>query len=110
MTQNEKIILLLKQAGNAGFTHYELEHRHRITNLTKRISELKEQGFKIHTQTKLNGNLGYILLSEPPPAEILADSPFKYETYRDNEGRLVSRKVSTPAQQIPKEDQEGLDL
>lgn len=50
MTQNQKIIAHLKRAGS--ITQREAILDYSIQSLTKRISELREEGYKIISKTK----------------------------------------------------------
>lgn len=64
-TQQEKVLLLLKNAGSRGVNSWDLTYLHAVKQAPTRVKELKEKGNKIFSRTEKNKSVTYILLQGP---------------------------------------------
>src|SRR4051812_7592194 len=62
LTQQEKILALLRHAGPLGVNSYDLTYVHRIKQAPARIWGLKEKGYSIAKKDLRNGSTQYYLI------------------------------------------------
>lgn len=60
-TQREKVLRLLREAGNSGINSHDLTYIHSIKQAPTRIYELQEEGYLISTRPLKNRSVIYIL-------------------------------------------------
>ena len=71
MTQHQRILLILRDAGSAGMNSYTW--RMKFIQLPVRIKELKEKGYGIVSQTNKNRSVNYILTFDPDTKPIKSE-------------------------------------
>lgn len=78
-TQQQKVLRLLKDAGNNGVNSHDLTYIHSIKQAPTRVQELEQKGYKIASIPQENRSVNYILNYEP--AELR--KPIRYEFVGD---------------------------
>lgn len=75
-TQKEVVRSLLVNRGDAGFTAREAIYEHGITRAATYVHELRQEGWKIRTETKSGETARYILVEAPREVNV----PFQQES------------------------------
>jgi len=95
-TQRNKVLQLLRNAGQSGVSSYEFTFTHHIKQAPTRIHELKKMGFNIISKPKDNTVI-YVLLEASQVTTqpvIQPENPWEkdYEPYIGKDGRTYYRE------------------
>ena len=86
MTQKQKILQYLKQAGTDGLNSYDADYSLHIKQAPARIWDLKQDGYTIVTRTNADKSVNWILASSPVVKKI--EAPVNdYSKYVFKDGR-----------------------
>jgi hypothetical protein len=94
MTQKDKILLLLKDAGARGLNSYDITYKYRIKQGPTRIFELKKDGYFITKRDHRNGLTTYYLIpghvhEKNTPQPNVAPKRPRYEFDKDGNAREI---------------------
>jgi hypothetical protein len=71
ITQQEKVLALLREAGLMGVNSYDLTYKYSIKQGPTRLKELKEAGHMIGVRRNKDRSVTYILLKKKPQKETI---------------------------------------
>lgn len=105
MTQKEKLLLLLKQAGRFGVSKVDLKNRHHFRSVDTVINDLIADGHVIKA-TPFKDK--YILLVEYKTPKEKLKTPLEWQVYNTPDGQPIARLVPVSARQAEAVKQKGL--
>lgn len=106
-TQQNTVLALLQEAGSIGVNSYDLTYKFSIKQAPTRILELKELGYSIVSERKLNRSVQYRLLGKSQASQVTTEPQKTYvnsweipmESYLGKDGRTYWREIVEPKQE-----------